>query len=157
MRRFLIPLFVFLLVGACGFQPVYAPSGSSADRGNVAIDDIPGRSGHALRKALMQQLAVGLPGLESSRLTVTLDESLRRLALRPDLAASRTDIFVTGRYVLATSDNAISGKISAETSFNVPDAPYADIAAQTDASQRAIDLLAQRIVSDIQIQLSARE
>ena len=157
MKHYLISLIAFPALAACGFQPVYAPAGSSLQRGSVVIDDIPGRSGHVLRKALMQQLGVGLPGLENARLTVTLDEGLQRLALRPDLAASRTDIFVTGRYVLATSDNAISGRITAETSFNVPDAPYGDISAQTDASERAIDLLAQRIVSDIQLQLANQE
>ena len=155
--RFLTPtLFALFTLTACGFQPVYAP-GAVANTGSIAIDDIPGRSGHMLRKALLQQLAPGVPGIENATLTITLDEKLVRLALRPDQAASRTDIRATGRYVLATSDNAISGLVRAETSFNVPDAPYGDIAAQTDASQRAMDLLAGRIVSDIQLQLTTAE
>ncbi len=157
MKRLILLLATPVIFGACGFQPVYAPAASSAEYGSIIIDDIPGRSGHALRKALMQQLAPGLPGFNNATLTVTLDEKLARLAFRPDQAASRTDVRATGRYVLATQDNAISGRVTAETSFNVPDAPYGDIAAQTDASQRAMNLLAQRIVSDIQLQLAQQD
>ena len=50
---------------------------------------------------------------------------------------------------------AVNGSVDVETSFNVPDAPYGDIAAQTGASDRAMRLLAKRIIDDLRIQLSA--
>lgn len=146
-----------LLVSACGFQPVYAPNASAAaTSGYITVEPIRGRSGHILRKALQQELAIGLPNVtESARLNVTLDESLTRLAFQPDGAASRSSVVARGRYSLAKQSGAVNGSVDVETSFNVPDAPYGDIAAQTGASDRAMRLLAKRIIDDLRIQLSA--
>jgi len=149
-------LFAPILLTACGFSPVYK-SGAAATGASIVVEEIPGRSGHVLRKALLQELAVGLPGVEDATLTVSVDEDLRRLALRPDQAASRSDVSAEGRYVLAFPDNAISGVVEVETSFNVPDATYGDIAAQIDASERAMSKLARRITNDIRIKLAAQK
>lgn len=151
MRQFAIVLLA-LTLSACGFTPLYAGGASS---GNVTIEQIDGRAGQALRKALLQELAPGLPGLESSAsLTIDLDESIGRLALQPDEAATRTDIIVSARYVLAYDDGALSGNSSAETSFLVPDAPFSDITAQIDATDRAMLLLARRIADDLRIKMA---
>jgi LPS-assembly lipoprotein len=156
MRHFItaiLALFTLTAVSACGFTPLYAGSSNSA--GLVTVDEIEGRAGHALRKALIEQLAIGLPGLEEpATLTIVLETDLKRLALQPDEAASRTDIMGEAQYVLATADNAISGKVEAETSFNVPNEPFADVTAQIDASDRAMTLLARRIVDDLRITLA---
>ncbi len=158
MKNFGFAFLAFLLIGplsACGFTPLYAGAGGG---GSISIDQIDGRAGHALRKALLQQLSVGLPGLEEpGRLTIILKESVQRLALQPDEAATRTDILVEAQYVLAVPDNAYSGKIEAETTFSVPDAPFADVTAQIDASDRAMTLLARRIVDDLRLKLAAEE
>lgn len=142
-----------LMLTACGFQPVYG--GVEAGRGPIAIGQIDGRTGHTLRRALMQETARGLPGLaEGTRLDIDLDEAINRLAFEPDGAASRASIRLTGRYSLETSDGAMTGQVRSEAFYNVPDAPYADIAAQRDAAERAARVLATRIVDDLQIQLA---
>ena len=141
-----------LALTACGFSPVY---GAGATSSNIVIEDIPGRSGHELRKALIQELAAGLPGVDSASLNVDLEEKLARIALRADAAAARTDIRATGKYVLVLNDTTISGRVRTETSYNVPEEPYGDIAAQVDASKRAMRKLAGAIVDDIRIQLTA--
>ncbi len=159
MKQIVFAFLALMLVGplaACGFTPLYA--GGAGGSGKVTVEQIDGRSGHALRKALIQQLAPGLPGLDQqATLTIVLDEDLRRLSLQPDQAATRTDIIVNANYVLAVSDNAISGKVEAETTFSVPDAPFADIAAQIDASDRAMTLLARRIVDDLRLKMAAEK
>ncbi|OYW83824.1 MAG: hypothetical protein B7Z22_11880, partial [Hyphomonas sp. 32-62-5] len=83
---------------ACGFQPVYAPvNGQYAESGLISVAPIEGRQGHMLRRALQEELAVGVPGLtEKVTLTVNLRSNLSRLALRPDGAASRSSIVATG-------------------------------------------------------------
>lgn len=142
-------------LASCGFQPMYAGGETS---GPIAVEQIDGRTGHALRKALIQELAPGLPGLEGgATLTVILDEDLRRLSFQPDEAASRTDVIGEAEYVLATADTAISGKVRAETAYNVPDAPFADITAQIDASERVMTILARRLVDDMRLQLAQEE
>ena len=141
--------FLALALSACGFTPLYA---GGANSGNINIETIEGRAGHALRKALLQELAPGLPGVDGgATLTIQLTENIGRLALQPDEAATRADVIASASYVLAYSDTAISGNSTAETSFLVPDAPFSDIAAQTDATDRAMLVLARRIADDLRI------
>ncbi|MEL7040061.1 MAG: hypothetical protein AAGL90_00970 [Pseudomonadota bacterium] len=154
MRVFAIA-FLCACLGACGFTPLYATNGQS---GNISVSTIEGRAGHNLRKALLQELAPGLPGLDSSAsLTIDLSEAIGRLALSPDESATRTDIIVRADYVLAFDDGAISGQSTAETSFLVPDAPFSDISAQIDATDRAMLILARRVADDLRIQMANLE
>ena len=149
MMKTLLAACLALTLAACGFTPLYA---TGAGAGNINVEQIDGRAGHALRKALLQELAPGLPGLDGpATLTIDLNERLGRLALQPDEAATRTDIIVNADYVPAYNDTAIAGRSSAETSFLVPDAPFSDIAAQVDATDRAMLLLARRIADDLRI------
>ena len=151
MKQFAVALFA-LTLSACGFTPLYA---GGAGTGNIAIEQIDGRAGQALRKALLQELAPGLPGLDNpASLSIDLREQIGRLALQPDEAATRTDIIVSARYVLAYDDGTLSGNSAAETSFLVPDAPFSDIAAQIDATDRAMLLLARRIADDLRIKMA---
>ena len=144
--------FLALTLSACGFTPLYATGGSA---GNIQIDQIDGRAGQALRKALLIELGPGLPGLEGpAQLNIVLDESIGRLALQPDEAATRTDIIVSAEYVLAYDAGTLAGRSDAETSFLVPDAPFSDIAAQIDATDRAMLLLARRIADDLRIKMA---
>lgn len=152
MRVFLAALTLASLT-ACGFRPVYAASEATA--GNIRVDDIPGRSGHALRKALLTDLAAGLPNVtETARLNIDLTDTLGQLAFRPDGAASRSNVVATAKYVLELNDTAISGTIRSESAFNVPDAPYGDISAQTAAYDRAMRDLSRRIVQDLRLKLA---
>ena len=147
----LVIILVAAALSACGFSPVYTSGPSNSA---IIVDDIPGRSGHELRKALLQELKAGLPNVDSAQLNVDLEEDLSRLALRPDAAASRTDIEALGKYVLVYNDTTLSGRVRTETSYNVPTEPYGDIAAQIDASKRAMRKLAKAIVDDIRLQLA---
>ena len=151
MRQFAIALFA-LTFSASGSTPLYA---DGAGGGNIAIERIDGRAGQALRKALLQELAPGLPGLDGpANLSINLRERIGRLALQPDEAAPRTDIIVSARYVLAYDDGTLSGNSAAETSFLVPDAPFSDITAQIDATDRAMLLLARRSADDLRIKMA---
>lgn len=156
MKRFLIAL--ALVLPACGFQPVYAPGGSASfASGNITVKEIPGRSGYMLRRALQQELAAGLPNLNTTAiLEVKLDEQLVRLQFKPDGAASRSSYLGNASYVLAGEDVTVRGTSEAETSFSVPDQPYGDISAQTNASDRVMRVLASRIVDDLRLQLAAK-
>ncbi len=155
MKQFILASLA-LTLAACGFTPLYA--GGPAGNGQVNVEMIEGRAGHALRKALLQEMAAGLPGLEGpATLTVILDDKLNRLALAPDESATRSDIVVSADYVLTVSDTAIAGKSAAETSFLVPNAPFSDITAQIDATDRATLVLARRIVDDLRIKLANGE
>lgn len=156
MKRFLIAL--ALVLPACGFQPVYAPGGSASfASGNITVKEIPGRSGYMLRRALQQELAAGLPNLNSpATLEVKLNDRLTRLQFKPDGAASRSSYSARADYLLAGENVSITGNTESETSFSVPDEPYGDISAQTNASDRVMRVLAGRIVDDLRLQLATQ-
>lgn len=143
---------------ACGFQPVYAPvDGKLADGGLVEVAPIRGRAGHMLRQALLQELALGVPGLtEKVTVTVDLDDQLSRLAFQPDGAASRSSVLATGNYSMTGETVSLTGTVEVETGFLVPDSPYGDIAAQTSASDRAMRMLAKRIADDIRLRFAVK-
>ena len=156
MKRFLIAL--ALALPACGFQPVYAPGGSASfASGNITVTEIPGRSGYMLRRALQQELATGLPNLSTTAtLEVKVSDSLTRLQFKPDGAASRSSYTAGASYVLSGENISITGSSDAETSFSVPDQPYGDISAQTNASDRVMRVLAGKIVDDLRLQLATK-
>ncbi len=159
MKRLAAVLLVASLgapLGACGFRPVYAPvDGQLADGGLIEVEEIGGRAGHMLRQALMQELALGVPGLtEKVTLTVALDDQLARLAFQPDGAASRSSVLATGKYTVIGETVSVGGRASVETGFLVPDSPFGDIAAQTSASDRAMRVLAKRIADDIRLKFA---
>lgn len=143
-------------LSACGFRPLYGDAGFNGivDGQNITIAEIPGRSGYTLRRNLMEELAVGLPGLDkSARLTVTLDERLVRAALLPDGGVSRSFLGATGDYVLDTPDGAVSGSVSVEVPYAATATPYTDVSAQIDVSTRAMSELARQIADDLRIQV----
>lgn len=161
MKRIITALLVAAsgaCLSACGFQPVYAPvDGKYSAAGLIDIADIRGRPGHMLRQALLQELALGVPGLtEQVTLKVDLDDQLSRLAFQPDGAASRSSVLATGIYALTGETVSVTGSAEVETGFLVPDSPFGDIAAQTSASDRAMRMLAKRIADDIRLKFAFR-
>ncbi|MFN4024366.1 MAG: LPS assembly lipoprotein LptE [Hyphomonas sp.] len=156
MKHVLPLLFLALSQAACGFQPLYAnPGVAGAEAGLIEIAPIQGREGHILRRALQQELAVGVPGVtEQVTLTINLRSNLGRLALQPDGAASRSSVLASGNYRLRGEKLNVRGSASVETAFLVPDSPYGDIAAQTSAYDRAMRMLAKQIADDIRLKLA---
>jgi LPS-assembly lipoprotein len=149
---FLAP--AFLVLGACGFTPVYGRAG--ANDGPIHIAEISGRSGHFLRQELVRTVGQGLPGLNSgAELTISLKESIARLGFAPDQAASRSDYIGAATWALRTPDGKLiaSGGAREAASFNYADAAYADIAAQTAAQERVATLLARTIRDQMIIEI----
>ncbi|NBC19463.1 MAG: hypothetical protein GVY06_00200 [Alphaproteobacteria bacterium] len=153
--RYALPA-LLLALGACGFQPVYGTNLGAGD-GNVRIEQIQGRTGHALRKALLRETAAGIPGAGGPTvIRVELDETIKRLGFRPDGAASRSSVNLRAKYVAEFPDNAVSGRAETEVFFNVPREVFGDVAAQNNAAERAATDLARRINDDIRLRLADR-
>lgn len=155
MKKMMSALLLGILAG-CGFQPLYGTSGhEQLATGAIEIAPIDGKEGYLLRRALVQELSTGIPGLdEPVTLTVRLRNNLSRLELRPDGAASRSSVTASGQYVIEGDTLRIAGGVDVETGFLVPDSPFGDIAAQTTASERAMRMLAKRIADDIRLRLA---
>lgn len=152
MMRLLLASLALAATSACGFTPVYSNASAVQSAGAIEVTEIPERLGYELRQNLIRQLAPGLKGVpEGAVLTVEVRDQLGRLAVRPDQAASRSDLRVRANYTLAWEGGSIVGEVSGESSFNVPDGPYGDISAQTEARERAAQQIADRIVADLRI------
>lgn len=144
----------FAGLAACGFAPVHSSTvGLGNPTSSISIPEIPGRGGHELRKALVEEFAAGLPNVENATLTISLTDRLGRLSIRPDEAAARTDLTSTGRYVLDTGEIVLTGTVSADTSYNVPLSVFGDVAAQQAATDSVMGVLAQRIADDLKLKL----
>ena len=139
------------LVSACGFSPVYTAD-APASAGAIEVSAISGRTGYELRKALRRELAAGLPGIPpGASLSIELKDGLRRLPLRPDGAATRADLRAQADYRLDYDGGKLTGSVEADSSFNVPGEAYGDIAAQIASRERAAQLVAQRIATDLRM------
>ena len=145
MKQF-FALVAFALIAGCGFKPVYATGAGATYGGAITVEPIDGRSGYILRRALQEELAIGLPNVtEAASLQITVKENLTRLAFQQDGAAARSNVTLSGRYALSQVG---------EVSFAVPSSTYGDIAAQKSASERAAGILAKNIVDDLRRKLS---
>ncbi|MEL6569316.1 MAG: LPS assembly lipoprotein LptE [Pseudomonadota bacterium] len=142
------------MASGCGFQPVYSPSASSS-ASPLQIDQIDGRAGHELRRALLQETANGLPGAaQGGRLTVQLSEQLIRTGFESDGTTRRALLRMKADYVIDTGDNALSGSETAEISTNVPSEIFQDITNQNEARRSAAHELARKITNRLIVDLT---
>lgn len=157
--KLLLGLFIVVMtLSGCGFYPMYAKRSSLGERGGIEIAQIPGKPGHMLRRELLRDLYVGLPDISGdARLTIQLKERLALVAFREDGAASRSSVRANAVYTFEYSDQQITGNLSTSSNFNVPDAPYADIAAQEAAYERAMMDLSRLIIDDLRLKLTAKQ
>lgn len=143
-----------LILSGCGFQPVYAPS-ISAGSGPIEIDQIDGRAGHELRKALLMETANGLPGApQGARLTISLRERVINTAFDSDGATRRAIVRLRADYVIDLGDDARSGFEVAEVPTNVPNEIFQDITNQDAARAAAARLLARQITDRLVLDLT---
>lgn len=152
-------------LAGCGFRPLHAPPsappGAEARTpaiGSLTIDTIPGQTGHVLRRELSRLTQVERGRGAPRRLAVTLSEQIAGLGIRVDESASRSDVIVTANYVLYEPDGtvALRGAVTATAGYDIPIDAFGEIAAQDDARERAGELLAVLLRSDIALRLAQR-
>lgn len=153
--RYLIAGFA-LLVAACGFQPMYAPSGGGPAIGPVQIAEIEGKAGHVLRTELSRILAVENDGSPPMRLEITLSEQVTPLGIRRDESATRAELRLIANYVLTPPDDgpAMRGSVFTVVTYDIPTAAFGEIAAQDDARERAAETMAQRFRAELALRLA---
>lgn len=153
MRAFLAAIALTALA-ACGFTPMYAPSGQ-AFIGDVTVPEVPGKAGHAFRTELVRQLGAERGHGTGRRLDVTVSEVVAPLGLRVDESATRADLILNSSYTLFEADGRelVKGVVSATASYDIPVSAYGAATAQDDARERAGVLLANRVRTDIALRL----
>ena len=157
--RFLAMAVALLALTACGFRPMYGPSSEGALIGPVQVAEISGRTGSALSQELSRLLtAEAGRGGPTRVLEVSLSETVSRLAYRIDESAQRADLIVVATYRLATpGEPDMTGRLTATVGFDIPDSAFGEITAQDDARDRAGEVLAHQLRTEIALRLSAAQ
>jgi len=149
-RRALLAVGLGVGTGACGFEPVYAPTtaeGSVAPE--LAAIELPEANTifeFELRQALERQLDPTRRGqARRYRLETRLTRSVEDLAIQLDAVVTRQDLTVAATYALIelASERVVDrGRVQRTASFNIREAPYSDLIAEEDANRRVADALA---------------
>ncbi len=155
--RFTASLLALAVLAGCGFTPMYAPDATRGGPviGPVSVAVIEGKSGHELKVALDRLFGVERGTGAPLRLEVKLTELVGGLGYRIDDTASRADLVLTANYILYSADGrqALKGALDGVATYDIPTSAYGDLSAQNAARSRAAVVLAERIRTDIAIQL----
>jgi LPS-assembly lipoprotein len=159
IRRFcfLIPVFC-LLLSACGFSPIYGPHGNAAPvtkaLGNVAIANMPDRQGQQLRNHLIDRMYFsGRPERPDATLDVTLRSTETDLGIQKDATASRRELNMWADYTLRDNDGKqlLKGRAHSVVSFSKLSAQYGTLAAEQNATDRALKEVGEQIVNRLSL------
>lgn len=158
----LIPL--FLLLAACGFQPVYGvrqdgdvSTSVAAQLNNVAIANIPDRDGQYMRNKLIDAFyRKGRPDSTAYTLTVTLSKTVEDLGIQVDATTTRSRLTMTANYTL--TDRA-GKKLFASTArsvagFNKLTQQYSIETARQNATERTLSEISNQIINNIGLYLA---
>ena len=155
-RRLGFAVFALAAIGlaGCGFTPLYAEH--SVVSGLAAIDVVApeGRTGYLIRQHLDDAFAKNREGQAAYRMNLVLGEARYPRGVRIDNVATRYEYVLTAAYVLTRMPSgapAKRGSVRVELTYDSADQPYASIAAQQDAQDRAAEEAARRI----QLELAA--
>jgi LPS-assembly lipoprotein len=145
-----------LLLGACGFTPMYAPAGGGAAIGPVEVAMIDGKAGHVLKTELDRILAVENNGSPPAQLNITLNEQVTPLGLRRDESTTRAELRLTANYVLTPPNDGqvIRGSVITVVNYDVPTAAFGEITAQDDARERAAETMAERFRAELALRMA---
>ncbi len=161
-----------LLVGGCGFQPLYGENGALGEGGgsaNVATEMSQvavvvaaeraqdgrgsGLVGFETRNQIIDLLGTTSGSAAKYQLSVNLRGARRGLAVQSDASVTRFNYVLRGTYKLvdsASGKTLLSGTSSAFSAYNVVDSEFATVTARRDAEFRA----ARNIAEDLKLQLA---
>lgn len=143
-------------LAGCGFEPLHAQRGAVAALPPIQIVPIPERSGQILRNYLLDRMAPrGESGSQAYTLVIRLSEPRQILALRRDDVISRLGYGAVATYELidAAGKRVVSGSSSYSTDYEITNSEFATLAAQQNARERVLELVADDIRNQIAIEL----
>lgn len=160
---------LFLMVGACGFEPLYVQkkqnnrwyfSGEfdpsiSTEMSQIKVEQIQERFGQIVRNELLDSLTPrGAPKKAKYRLFVDLqDKEITQQALRRDITATRERVRYKVLYRLENEENEtlVEGDSIAYVSYDILANPYSTTMAKKKTEKDAAHIIA----NDISLRLGA--
>lgn len=140
------------LAGGCGFRPVYGPAGSgTALDGATVVAQGGGPNDFTLSRALQDRL--GPPGdAPRFRLATTLSIRSEQVAVTTAQSVNRFNLIGVVDYTLtdiATGSAVRTGRVDGFNSFSAIGTSLAVRTARTDATDRLMVILADRVMADL--------
>ncbi len=146
------------LLAACGFEPLHAQRSAVTTLPPIRVEPIPERAGQILRNYLLDRMAPrGEGGAQAYTLAIRLFEPRQVLALRRDDVISRMGYSAVASYELvdAAGKRVVVGSSSYSTDYEITNSEFATLAAQQNARERVLELVADDIRNQIAIELRA--
>lgn len=147
-----------LLLAGCGYRPLYGtssvePAGVSASLSAVAVPEASDRVGQLIRNDLLPAMG---DGSGAERYTLRLTPTLRKTGIiqQPQPSVTRQAIHLSVNFDLVDRGNGEtvhSGKTFSQASYDVVRQPFADMQAETNATERA----AHEVAADIRTRIAA--
>jgi LPS-assembly lipoprotein len=149
-----------LLLGGCGFTPLYAAPGVTSKLASVNVIAPQGRTGFLIRQHLDDVLAKDHNAPAAYTMRLSLAEARYPRGIRTDNVASRYEYVLTADYTLATMPSGEvvkKGRVRAEVTYDSPDQPYGSIVEEQDAADRVAQEAARRIQLEVAAWLATGE
>lgn len=167
MRIFVLS--AFLLLTACGFQPVYgvhsaAPTNIAAQLEEVEIDIIPNYEGQFLRNLLIDRFH-RKGNVSNARYMLKIDsvnESQIELDITKTATATRTQMRLSTRLTLidkrtGTPESVLVRDVQTITSFNILSSEFSTRVTEQSARENALRDLARQIERHVTLFLKQNE
>ena len=147
---------VGLVLAGCGFTPLYGEAGVGSSLSRIAVTTQEDRLGYRVREQLEDALGRDASQPPLWRLQTTVEQSRRPLGRRIDDTATRYELTVRGAWTLTPVGGGLplSGVETVTTTYAAADQPYAAIAAQQDAQDRAAEQAARQIQLELALWLA---
>lgn len=139
-------------VAGCGFTPLYASPGVTPALTAVEVVAPEGRTGYLIREHLDDALGKDRSVDPRYRMVLQLGEARYPRGLRVDNVATRYEYVLTAVYTLSRLPSGVAaktGSVRVELTYDSADQPYASVAAQQDAQDRAAQEAARRIQLEV--------
>ena len=147
-RKVLFALGALFAVSACGFTPVYGPSGgASALQNNLRVSAPERRDGFLISQRLEDRFGRSDAGRYVLNVTPTINR--QGLATSPDGTTNRFQLSGSAQYALRdTQTDAVvrRGRVSNFTGYSATGSTVATLAAERDAVARLMVIMADDIV-----------
>lgn len=146
-RRVFLSLLAAGGLSACGFTPAYGPSGGASRlQGQVTVDAPESRAGYLLVRRLEDRLGRGGAGRYTLGAQILIDEE--GLGITADQRTTRYNLVGEADFSLrdaGTGQVLLSGNVEGFTGYSATGSTVATLAAERDALERLMTILADRI------------
>ena len=149
-----------LALSGCGFSPLYGAPGVTAQLTSIDVTTPPGRTGQLIREHLDDAMGRNKGSSPQYRMDLNLSETRYPRGIRVDNVATRYEYVLIASYTLTAlpSGSAVKrGTARVEVTYDSADQPYASIAAQQDAQDRAAAEAARKIELELAAWLATRK